>query len=73
MSANEASVIEGINVYPVDNLKGLIRHLNGQKLIEKLVTVNSEDILGDITPEFDFCEILGQKQAKRATSEDNFK
>jgi len=66
MSANEASVIEGINVYPVDSLKSLIRHLNGQKLIEKLVTVDTEEILTDITPEFDFCEILGQKQAKRA-------
>ena len=66
MSANEASVIEGIDVYPVDNLKNLIRHFKGMKMIEPLKKVKSEDILNDITPEFDFAEILGQEQAKRA-------
>lgn len=66
MSANEASVIEDVNVYPVDSLKSLIRHLRGEKLIESLKPVNIEEILSDITPEFDFCEVLGQNQAKRA-------
>jgi len=66
MSANEGSVIEGVNVYPVDNLTNLIRHLRGEKLIEALKSVNVEEILSDITPEFDFSEVLGQNQAKRA-------
>lgn len=66
LCANEASVIEGINVYPVDSLRSLIRHLRGEKLIEPLKTVRSEDLLNDIQPEFDFSEILGQEQAKRA-------
>jgi magnesium chelatase family protein len=66
MSANEASVIEGVNVYPVDSLKSLIRHLRGEKLIEALKLVDMAEILSDITPEFNFCEILGQNQAKRA-------
>ena len=66
MSANEASVVEGVNVYPVDSLKSLIRHLRGEKLIEALKPVNVDEILNDITPEFDFSEILGQNQAKRA-------
>lgn len=66
MSANEASVVEGINVYPVDNLKSLIRHLSGEKLIEALKPVDVAEILSDIHPEFDFSEILGQHQAKRA-------
>ncbi|MEI8067665.1 MAG: YifB family Mg chelatase-like AAA ATPase [Candidatus Shapirobacteria bacterium] len=66
MSANEASVVEGINVYPVDNLKTLIKHLNGEKLIEPLKAINVTEILNDIRPEFDFNEILGQQQAKRA-------
>ncbi|MDD4027194.1 MAG: YifB family Mg chelatase-like AAA ATPase [Candidatus Shapirobacteria bacterium] len=66
MSANEASVIEDISVYPVDSLKSLIRHLKGEKLIEALKPVNIEEILNDITPEFDFSEVLGQQQAKRA-------
>lgn len=66
MSANEASVIEGVNVYPVDSLKSLIRHLRGEKLIEALKSVDVAEILSDITPEFDFCEVLGQNQTKRA-------
>ncbi|MFA6185010.1 MAG: YifB family Mg chelatase-like AAA ATPase [Candidatus Shapirobacteria bacterium] len=66
MSANEASVIEDVNVYPVDSLKSLIRHLREEKLIEALKLVNVVEILSDIRPEFDFCEVLGQNQAKRA-------
>ncbi|HPT65850.1 MAG TPA: YifB family Mg chelatase-like AAA ATPase [Candidatus Woesebacteria bacterium] len=66
MSANEASVVEDVNVYPVDNLKSLIRHLKGEKIIEPLKPIKVTEILSDITPEFDFSEILGQPQAKRA-------
>jgi len=66
MCANEASVVEGIRVYPVDNLKTLIRHLRGEKFIDPLQTVSTEDIFNEIVPEFDFAEILGQEQAKRA-------
>jgi magnesium chelatase family protein len=66
LCANEATVIEGINVYPVDNLKNLIRHLRGEKLIEPLKTINRDDLFSSFEPEFDFNEILGQEQAKRA-------
>lgn len=66
MSANEASVVDGVEVYPIDNLKNLIKHLSGEKLIIPLRKVETEDILNDIVPEFDFAEILGQEQAKRA-------
>lgn len=66
MAANEASVIEGINVFPVDSLKSLIKHLGGGKLIEPLKFVDQEELLTDLEPEFNFSEILGQEQAKRA-------
>jgi len=66
MSANEASVIEGVNVYPVDNLKNLIRHLRSEKIIDALRPIGITEVLNDITPEFDFSEILGQNQTKRA-------
>ncbi len=66
LCANEASVIEDINVYPVDSLKSLIRHLKKEKEIEPLNTVNTDDVLSDIKADFDFSEILGQEQAKRA-------
>lgn len=66
LCAAEAAVIEGVNVYPVDDLKSLIRHLKGEKLIEPLKYIDTEELLSDIHPEFDFSEILGQEQAKRA-------
>ena len=66
MCANEASVIEGINVYAVDCLRTLIRHLKNDKLIQPLTIVKKEELFGDIHPEFDFSEVLGQEMAKRA-------
>ncbi len=66
LCANEACVIEGIKVFPVDNLRSLIRHLKGDKPIEPLAFINTDDVLGDIHPDFDFSEVLGQEMAKRA-------
>lgn len=66
MCANEACVVEGVKVYPVDNLVGLIKHLRGQRKIEPLRFIDQQEILGDIHPEFDFSEVLGQEMAKRA-------
>ena len=79
MSANEASVIEGIEVYPVDNLKGLIKHLSGEKLITPLKKVETDEILSDIrpvsythlraheTPEHLVCRLLLEKKKKNTT------
>lgn len=66
LCANEAVVIEGIEVYPVDDLKSLIRHLRGDKLILPLKYVESQDLLDETEVQFDFSEILGQESAKRA-------
>ncbi len=65
-SANEACVVEGVEVYPVDSLWSLLKHLKGTKIIEPLKTVPIEELLDQPMAEFDFSEILGQEQAKRA-------
>lgn len=68
-SANEASVLSGIDVYPVKSLPELIAHLNGVKKIEKLKKASPETSSGrfeDAQIEFDFAEIIGQESAKRA-------
>jgi magnesium chelatase family protein len=65
-SANEASVVDGLNVYPVESLLQLVHFLKEGKGIDKLpVQVLSDDV-DDIQAEFDFAEIMGQEQAKRA-------
>ena len=63
--ANEAAVIEGINVFPVKDLREIMNHLNGIKNIIPLntIVVDEAEVAG---PEFDFAEILGQEFAKRA-------
>jgi magnesium chelatase family protein len=66
LCANEAAVVEGIEVYPVDSLEKLIKHLEGKKEIESLKFIESQDLLDENVVQFDFSEILGQESAKRA-------
>jgi len=63
-NAKEAAVIEGIEVYGVDNLPQLIAHLKGEKLIEITMPdkINSDNL--DSIP--DFSDVKGQLAAKKA-------
>lgn len=66
-SANEASLVRGVNIYPVNCLKELIDHLSGVKLIKKLDKESLDEYFEEkLEPEFDFNEIMGQMIAKRA-------
>ncbi len=66
LCANEAAVVEGIEVFPVDNLKEVIAHFRGEKKIRPLKKIESEELLENMRVQFDFSEILGQNSAKRA-------
>ena len=61
----EASVVDGIEIYAVRNVKELILHLTGQQLIEKTV-FDSEAESDENSYEPDFSDVKGQFQAKRA-------
>ena len=68
MDAAEASLVEGIEVYPVKNLADLMAHLNGFQLIARfkpdptwLQHYDTEE-----TARYDFALIKGQEHAKRA-------
>lgn len=65
-NANEAEVVDGINIYPVKNLKQLYFHLTGQKLIEKKEYVPYSEDESEINYGFDMKEVKGQEFAKRA-------
>lgn len=63
-NAIEAAVVEGINVYPVENIKQIIDHLSGEKQIEKqpiTPTATAETVK---VP--DFSDVKGQMAAKKA-------
>jgi magnesium chelatase family protein len=66
LSANEAAVVEGIEVIPVRNLKQLVDHFQTVKQIEPLKHIEPEVAVEDAAVEFDLSEVAGQEQAKRA-------
>jgi len=65
-SANEAAVIKGIKVYPVENLSQLLNHFAGRECISPAVYKKAKEGAFDNLIEFDMRDILGQEQAKRA-------
>ena len=65
-NAKEAAMVEGLTVYPVFTIADLVLHINGQKLIEPHPAIDLDALTCNTVWEFDFSEIKGQNQAKRA-------
>lgn len=63
-NAKEAAIIDGMEIYPIDNVLELKNHLEGLKKIERQektrINVNRSDY------DLDFSQIKGQYDAKRA-------
>lgn len=65
-NAEEAAVVGGINVYPVESLIALVNHIKGVKSIIPLVGGTAAVDLVNRVSELDFSEVRGQLKAKRA-------
>ncbi len=65
-NANEASFIDKIDVYPVDNLKQVVSFLNGELVLQKNNNKVYENALSQHTFAHDFAYVKGQASAKRA-------
>jgi len=65
-NADEAAIIEGVEVYPVKSISALIKHFDGDEYID----CYSVDIEGFFREEdstvFDFSDVKGQETVKRA-------
>lgn len=61
----EASYVEGIEIIPVENLEEIIGYLNGKETI-KIRSPSVQDIKKDVKYKYDFKDIRGQENAKRA-------
>ena len=61
----EARVIDGVDVFPVKNIKQLLAHLSGETPIE-LVPFGFDEEAGSRDPLLDFADVMGQPAAKRA-------
>ena len=63
-NAAEAAVVEGITVYPVDNITHLLEHLQGQQELSStevpLFSPDSVEMMAD------FADVMGQEAARRA-------
>ena len=63
---NEASFIDGIQMYGVESLKQVVEFLNNENTIQPIQCRNFEDLKNNIDTSDDFCYIRGQIAAKRA-------
>lgn len=65
-NALEAGMVKSLNVISVENLSDVVEFLSGRRTIEP-VRVDAKDLFrGSVSYPFDFSEIRGQEQAKRA-------
>lgn len=64
-NAEEVYMLDGIDIYPVSHLMEIMDYLNGEGILEKLQT-KVLDIKNTNTYTFDFSEVKGQENAKRA-------
>lgn len=62
-NAKEAALIDGLDIYGVENLKELIEHLSGKKLLTK--QTKTKLTKSDKRVSTDFSDIKGQERAKR--------
>ncbi len=63
-NAAEASVVDGINVYGVKNLKELLAHLKGEELLKPFDKPIKDNLINLHIP--DFADVKGQIAAKKA-------
>lgn len=64
-SANEAAIIKGVDVYPIESISQLMAYFLGEIELKPADYVENIDIQ-KIETEFDMSEVIGQEQAKRA-------
>lgn len=65
-NCNEASFIEGMDIYGVKTLKEVVSFLNGDISLEKVQSSNFSEIKNKKRKSIDFKYVKGQAQAKRA-------
>lgn len=64
--AAEAALVQGIEIYPVNNLRQLVNHLLGVETICPYIRPNSWNSINDSRYELDMALIKGQEFVKRA-------
>jgi magnesium chelatase family protein len=66
INEEEAAVVTGVKIYPVESLLQIVRFFNKTVEIAPSSKVNLSKLLKTAEAEFDFSEVIGQEHAKRA-------
>lgn len=66
INVKEASVVSGLDVYSIESLIDLVRFFNQTLKLKPSLKISLTSILKTADAEFDFAEVIGQEQAKRA-------
>lgn len=66
INEKEAAVVSGIDVYPIESLLSLVRFFAKTIEIIPAPKINLKSLLVKSDAEFDFSEVIGQEQSKRA-------
>ncbi len=64
-NAKEASVLNGIKIYPIETLLDLMKFFTNEKEIKPVPYKNINTLYKEISFDFDMSDIKGQEQAKR--------
>ncbi len=65
-NAKEASIINGIQVFAAANLVEVVKHLQKEKELQRVPPCSIYSLQKDSVYTYDFADVLGQAQAKRA-------
>lgn len=66
-NAREAAIVNDLNVYGVESLSEVIQFLKGEIKLEKTEVNTREEFYSQLTEyEYDFCDVKGQENIKRA-------
>ena len=66
-NAREAAIVNNLEVYGADNVKQVIDHLNGEKLLEQTIVDTRAEFANHLNQyEYDFADVKGQESIKRA-------
>ncbi len=66
-NAREAAIVNNLEVYGAENVKQVIDHLNGEKMMEPTIVDTRAEFVNHLNHyEYDFADVKGQESIKRA-------
>jgi magnesium chelatase family protein len=66
LNVPEASLVDGIQIFGVDTLNNLLKHLMGLKMYQPALALDTKEYLNNSEASLDMKDVAGQELAKRA-------